>query len=151
MLTNPDCHFNTCIAAIRYDQQAIFSYLIHINCRENSYTRKTEGLLPLRLKDATIVREREGGIYQALRGGYRNISCQGTTQRGNNCFSDIFRLFLHSGWYDLRTGWFYSIEAVVTMARISCPGRRKWIFTFPLLEVKRVNQKKSGRYQVHLK
>lgn len=59
MLTNPDCHFNTCIAAIRYDQQAIFSYLIHINCRENSYTRKTEGLLPLRLKDTTIVRERE--------------------------------------------------------------------------------------------
>lgn len=68
MLTNPDCHFNTCIAAIRYDQQAILSYLIHITCRENSYTRKTEGLLPLRLKDATIVREREGGIYQALRG-----------------------------------------------------------------------------------
>lgn len=136
MLTNPDCHFNTCIAAIRYDQQAIFSYLIHITCRENSYTRKTEGLLPLRLKDATIVREREGGIYQALRGGYRNISCQGTTQRGNNCFSDIFRLFLHSGWYDLRTGWFYSIEAVVTMARISCPGRRKWIFTFSFIRGK---------------
>lgn len=59
MLTNPDCHFNTCIAAIRYDQQAILSYLIHITCRENSYTRKTEGLLPLRLKDATIERERE--------------------------------------------------------------------------------------------
>lgn len=72
MLTNPGCHFNTCIAAIRYDQQAILSYLIHITCRENSYSRKTEGLLPLRLKDATIVREggrsREGGIYQALRG-----------------------------------------------------------------------------------
>lgn len=150
MLTNPDCHFNTCIAAIRYDQQAILSYLIHITCRENSYTRKTEGLLPLRLKDATIEREREE-LIRHWGGGYRNISCQGTTQRGNNCFSDIFRLFLHSGWYDLRTGWFYSIEAVVTMARISCPGRRKWIFTFPLLEVKRANQKKSGRYQVHLK
>lgn len=71
MLTNPGCHSNTCIAAIRYDQQAILSYLIHITCRENSYSRKTEGLLPLRLKDATIVREggrsREGRIYQALR------------------------------------------------------------------------------------
>lgn len=57
MLTNPGCHSNTCIAAIRYDQQAILSYLIHITCRENSYSRKTEGLLPLRLKDATIVRQ----------------------------------------------------------------------------------------------
>lgn len=93
MLTNPGCHSNTCIAAIRYDQQAILSYLIHITCRENSFSRKTEGLLPLRLKDATIVREggrsREGGIYQALRGDiYRNISCEGT-QRGNNYFPDI--------------------------------------------------------------